>query len=274
MDWGNDFGLEGRAEPPQDLGFLVDGEHRTAALDVRHGLRPSLVLGLRLPVRWRGPGLLDGVIDAWHRLTGLPDNHRSFFPNQLLRVAGLDDLARPLRWSGSSGSGLGDLELSALWAFRPRASGWAGAAVGRLALPTGTGPFEASGIDAGAQLVTAHPLGGKGDVYLGVGGTVFGESERDGLRYVRLRPAGFATFEWRPSRRLSLLAEVNAAGALLADIPAYTGRHIQVRAGARHDFGDGYELQAGFVEGVSSVQNTTDFGVFFGVSRTLGRKGR
>jgi hypothetical protein len=270
VDWGNDFGFEGRTTPPQRLGFLVDGEHRSAALDVRYGFRSSVVLGARLPVRWRGAGVLDGVIDAWHRTTGLPDNHRSNFPGRFLRVAGSDDRARPFQWTGSEGAGLGDLELLAHWAFRvPRASGWTAAAVGRVALPTGTGPFRASGVDAGAQLVAAHPLGRAVDVYLGVGGTVFSELERDGLSYARFRPQGFATLEWRPTRRLSLLAEVSAAGALLTDIPAYTGRHIQLRAGARRDFGRDLELSAGFVEGASSVQSTTDFGVVLAVTRTL-----
>lgn len=275
LDWGNDFGVRGRAEPPQDIGFLVDGEHRTAALDVRRGLGGSFVLGARLPVRWRGAGVLDGLIDAWHRFTGLPDNRRSFFPDRRLRVEGRDASARPLAWSGSEGAGLGDLELSGLWAFR-RASrpGWSAAVQGRVALPTGTGPFEASGVDAGAQLLAAHPLGSKLDVYLGLGGTVFGERERNGLRYARARPEGFFALEWHPTARLSLLGQVDVSGGLLEGVPAYVGRHVQVRAGFKRGIGEGVELQAGFVEGASSVQSTTDFGVFLGVSRTLGARGR
>ena len=122
--------------------------------------------------------------------------------------------------------------------------------------------------------MAAHRLGHAADVYLGLGATVFTDAERDGLRYVRFRPQGFAALEWRPGRRLSLLAEIDAAGALLTGIPAYTGRHIELRAGARQDLGQALELYAGFVEGASSVQSTPDFGVLLGVSRTFGRKPR
>jgi hypothetical protein len=275
LDWGNDFGLQGRAKPPQDVRFLVDGEHRTASLDVRRGLGSRFVLGARLPVRWRGPGVLDGLIDAWHRLTGLPDNRRSFFPDGRLRVEGRDALARPVEWSGAEGAGVGDLELSGLWAFRhPPRPGWSAALLGRVALPTGTGAFRSSGVDTGAQLVAAHPLGSRLDLYLGLGGTFFGDRERDGLRYVSARPEGFFAFEWRPAARLSLLGQVNAAGGLLDDVPAYVGRHIHLRAGLKRGIGRGVQLQAGFVEGASSVQSTTDFGVFLGVSRSLGPRGR
>lgn len=275
LDWGNDFGVRGRVQPPQSIGFMVDGEHRTAALDVRRGVGARVVLGVRLPVSWRGAGVLDGLIDSWHRLTGLPDNRRSFFPDRRLRVDGRDALARPIAWTGSEGAGLGDVELSGLWAFqRPAGRGWSAAVQGRVALPTGTGPFDSSGVDAGAQLLAAHPLGAKLDVYLGLGGTVFGERERNGLRYTRGRPEGFVALEWHPTRGLSLLGQVDAAGGLIDDVPAYVGRHIQLRAGLKRGIGEGVELQAGFVEGASSVQSTTDFGVFLGVSRTLGGRGR
>jgi hypothetical protein len=148
------------------------------------------------------------------------------------------------------------------------------AAVGRLELPTGTGPFRSSGVETGGQIVAARTLGRSADLYLGLGATFFSDTERDGLDYVRFRPQGFATLEWRPGRRLSLLGEVGVAGALLTGIPAYTGRHIQLRAGARQDLGSDLEIYGGFVEGASSVQSTTDFGVLVGVSRTFGRKAR
>lgn len=73
LDWGSDFGLKG-ADP--ELDHFVDGEHRTLGLDVRRGLTPRVTVGLRVPVRWRGEGVLDGLIDGWHRVTGLPDNDR------------------------------------------------------------------------------------------------------------------------------------------------------------------------------------------------------
>jgi len=274
LDWGNDFGLAERAYATDGIGMLVDGEHRTAALDVRRGFTSSLTLGLRVPLRWRGPGVMDGLIDGWHHLTGLPDNRRSYFPNGRMRVEGRDDRFRPLAWQGSPGAGLGDVELLAHWAFRrPARGGWTAAVVGRAALPTGSGPFHAGGVDAGAQIVAAHSLGRATDVYLGLGGTVFSDAERDGLDYERRRAHGFLAFEWRPARRLSLLMEASYASRLLSGVPASTGRPVYVKAGVKREVRHGWLLQLGIVEGVASVQSTTDFGVLLGISRTSGGAG-
>src|SRR5256885_15728763 len=67
-DWGSDFALvEGRPGGVPTLRYVVDGEHRSAALTLRRGLSSRLTVGLRLPVLWRGAGLMDGIIDTWHR---------------------------------------------------------------------------------------------------------------------------------------------------------------------------------------------------------------
>ena len=269
-DWGNDFGFSRRRQGADfDLRFLVDGEHRSLALDVRRGLTPSLTLGARLPVRWRGAGVLDGLIDAWHDLTGLPDNARHSFPTDRLRVEGRDGQFRPVRWTGGGGTGLGHAELFAHWAVRPPApSGWALAAVGRLDLPTGTGPFAAPGFDAGAQLVAARGLGASWDVYLGAGATRFADAQAQGIAYARHRAHGFAVVEWRPARRLSLLVETSAASRLVESFASYPGLQLYFRGGAKLDVGRA-RLEGGFVEGLKSVQTTTDFGVMLGVSRSF-----
>lgn len=64
FDWGNDFGWsqEVVGEVPGDRRFLVDGEHGTLGVALRHGMTRRLEVGFRLPVHWRGGGLLDGVI--------------------------------------------------------------------------------------------------------------------------------------------------------------------------------------------------------------------
>jgi len=42
-DWGSDFGWRGAPSSGQDLRFMFDGEHRSAALTVSHGLGRSRV---------------------------------------------------------------------------------------------------------------------------------------------------------------------------------------------------------------------------------------
>src|SRR5262245_24898821 len=103
LDAGNDFGWRQniRGESPLQRDFLVDGEHRTLALELRRGLGDRVETGARLPLRWRGGGFLDGVIDAVHGVTvrlGLPDNQRPFFLSDRFRVLGRDAQGRAVSW--------------------------------------------------------------------------------------------------------------------------------------------------------------------------------
>lgn len=269
-DWGSDFGSSRvRTGDVTDLRFLVDGEHRSLSLDVRHGFGPSLTLGARLPVHWRGPGVLDGLIDAWHDLIGLPDNDRRAFPAGQLRVDGRDERYRPVLWTGEPGAGLGNLELSGQWAVLvPRDGGWALSTIGRVALPTGTGSFATGGVDVGAQVAAARGLFPGWDLYLGAGATVFGDTRSQGLRYERLRAHGFAVVEWRAARRLSLLLETSAASRLVTSFADYPGLQLYLRGGGKVDVGR-LRLEVGFVEGLKSLQTTTDFGLMVSVSRSF-----
>ena len=209
FDWGNDFGWDQQrvGEDPGDRRFIVDGEHRTLALTVTRGLTDRTGIGVRLPLRWRGPGILDGLIDWWHRRAlswlGPIDNGRSRFRTGVFRVEGRDDEFRPVRLGGGAGTGLGKLELELHRTLSRPSKGWRAAAIARVALPTGSGPFAAGGLDAGLQLVAAHPLGRRFDLYAGLGGTAFGSRVVQGIAYERSRAHGFVVLEWRPARAVS-----------------------------------------------------------------------
>jgi uncharacterized protein DUF3187 len=257
VDWGSDFALRGGRG---DLAYLVDGEHRTLAVEARRGVTDRLTLGVRAPVHWRGGGMLDGVIDWWHRTTGLPDNDRPLFPTDRFRVEGRDTAGRPLHFTGAPGTGVGNLEASALWAVHPDPAGAALSLVARADLPTGTGPYASAGVHGAVQAVGAVPLGRTVDLYSGLGTTLASQDERDGISYKRKRIHGFVALEWRAARRLSLLAEANGSSRLVTNVAAYRPFQLHLRIGAKLDLGPATRLEAGFVEGLT-VQNTTDFGV-------------
>ena len=275
VDWGNDFGWRQVhvGEDPGERDFLVDGEHSTLGLEVRRGLSGSLSVGARLPLRWRGPGALDGVIDWWHRLTapiGIPDNGRSQFDTRRFRVLGRDHQLRPVVWQADPGFGLGNLEVDGRWTLAGGAAagrGWRAALVARAALPTATGPFEAGGAALGLQAVAARGLGRSFDVYFGAGGTVSSEDDHAGIAYDGTRAHGFLALEWRVGQRLSLLADVTAASRLVTNLDGYPAFQSYVRMGAKVDLSPRWRLEAGFTENIEDQQVTTDFGVFSGIVR-------
>jgi len=257
VDWGSDWGIRG---PEGDLAYLVDGEHRTLSVELRRGVGERLTLGVRAPLHWRGAGVLDGVIDWWHRLSGLPDNDRFLYPTGRFRVEGKDVAGRPLAFTGEPGIGFGNLEVSGLWALHPDPGGAALSLVARADLPTGTGPYGSAGAHGALQLVGAVPLGRGLDLYSGLGASLATQDERDGISYEKSRFHGFLALEWRAARRLSLLAEANGSSRLVTNVAGYKPFQLHLRIGAKLDLGPAARLEGGFVEGLS-VQNTTDFGV-------------
>jgi len=269
LAWGSDFGWS--PGPRRDTTrYLVDGEHRTLSFDVRHGLTPALTVGLRLPLHWRGGGIMDGIIDWFHGWTGLPGGARPRFPADQLRVEWADPVRGSVRWDARGGTGLGNAEVLGHWAFRRGdPGGWAGALVVRGTLPTGTGAFAPGGVEAGAQLLSASPLHRNVDLYAGAGGTAHPRRAVAGVEYAPWRGHGFLAVEWRPAGRCSVVVEVDASTRLVENLPGYPGWQGYFRLGASLDAWERWRLHGGFVEGIKNQHATTDFGIVAGVSRTF-----
>lgn len=260
LDWGSDFA--GRA------GYFIDGEHRTLALSARRGVGRGLTAGARLPLRYRGGGVLDALIDAVHGL-GFPDGGRSLAPRGQLVLAARGPDGSLIEWQGEAGTGLGKLELEAQWS--PRADAATGAArfalAGRVALPTGTGAFAGGGVEGALQVLGAAPLGRRVDLHAGLGGVVADQASFEGLTYERVRGYGFVALEWRVGRAWSLLAQADGASRLLTGIDTYPGLQSYLRLGVKRDVGRDWVLEGGFSENITEQQATTDAGFWLGASR-------
>jgi hypothetical protein len=273
---GSDFGYNqrGPAETPFLRRFLVDGEHQTTALSARYGLRPRLSVGVRIPIHWRGGGFMDAIIDKvheWLEPIGAKDNGRPAFNRDLYRVEGRDAMGNPISWNDERSTGLGNVEVSAHWnVVKPRHRGdWRAAVIARMTLPTGTGPYEVGGVDGGLQLAVARQLGPRVDLYLGAGGTVFGEDEVDGIRYERWRAQGFFALEYHLTRRLSIIMSTDATSRLVTNLDEYPATQWYLHFSARWDVTRRVEVEIGFTENLEHQQATIDFGGFLGVNVRL-----
>jgi hypothetical protein len=264
--WTNSFAWtqDAPGETPSDRSFLIDGESVNADATVRRGLRDDLDVGLRLPLQHRGGGILDAFIDAWHRIFHLPDGNRPDFLRDAFRVEGRTTDGRPFSWNDRAGTGLGDLELDVRWRARDGGPSSASLAlIGRLSLPTGTAPFDGNGVGAAGQLLLAAPLSPRLDLYAGAGATVQEPGPVDGVEYVPARAHGFVALEWRPWRRVSLLAQTNAASRLVRNIDLYPGLHWVVNVGGRIDLGARTRLDVGLTENIADQQSTPDLAFYF-----------
>jgi hypothetical protein len=253
-------------EAPDTRRFLIDGEALVLDATVRRGLGRDLDLGVRVPVQGRNGGRLDGFIDWWHRVANVPDGKRPAFLQGAYRVEGVTTEKVPFSWTDRSGFGLGDVEVETRWRAVQGADGSASLAlVARASLPTGTGPFDGNGLGGGGQLVVAAPLGRSFDVYAGAGFTAQGQGPVHGVLYSPVRAHGFLAVEWRPWRRLSLVAETDAASRLVENVHSYPGLHWIVNVTSRIDLGGRTRLDLGFTENLKSQLTTTDFALYVGL---------
>ncbi len=276
IDRGSDFGWSqrGPAENPVDRRFLVDGEHQTTELNLRYGLFPQLSFGVRFPVHWRGAGFMDGAIDWFHELgepIGFLDNGRPSFINDSYRVEGRQPDGTPISWADDRGTGLGNIELEAYWNFVAPCcrSDWRAAFIARLGLPTGTAPFDTGGIDIGLQVVAAKQLAPRWDIYLGIGGTYFGDTTQDGIEYESVRAHGFLALEYAVDATHSVIVETNAASRLVTNLADYPGVSWYINVALKVAVSERFELEVGFTENLEDQQGTVDFGGFAGFTLQL-----
>jgi hypothetical protein len=267
--WSNSFAWDQDVpgEHPKARRYLIDAETVTLDATVRRGMSRTLDLGLRVPFRWRGGGLLDGLIDWWHRVGGFPDGNRPDFARDAFRVEGRTSEGAPFSWTASDGFGLGDAELEARWRLLDQGDDEpALALVSRVSLPTGTGPYAGNALGGGLQAALAVPLGRRFDLYAGAGGTAQGEGPVRAVEYETVRAHGFLALEWRPWRGVSLVAETDAAGRLVRNVDRYPGTHWILNVSGRIDLGERTRLDLGFTENLRSQRSTTDFAMYAGVS--------
>jgi len=274
--WSNSFGVvaEGvEGEDPPGKRFIADGETRTLDVEATHGVRRDLDVAFRVPLHWRGGGVLDSMIDEFHELTepiGVLNNDRPLFFQDKFRVNGRTTDGGTFSWDDEKGIGLGDVEASAKWRFLDGGrEGWSLAAVLRLTLPTSTGPFEAGGLGVGAQVVTAKRLGRRFDVFAGVGATAQTDDEVDGVHYVPVRGHAFAALEWRPWRAWSVVVSGDAATRLVDDVVDFAGEHVYLHMDVKVDLSPRTRLELGFTENIEDQQTTADFGMHFGLTVRL-----
>jgi hypothetical protein len=272
--WSNSFSWtqDEPGENPKTRVFLIDGETATFTARVRYGLGDRTQVGLIVPVVHRGGGVLDGMIDTWHRWFGFEDGSRPLFLRDAYRASGQTTGGGEFSWTDLPGTGLGNVQAEVRWrALDGGDRGPSLALAARLALPTATGPFDGHGLGGAGQLLLGVPLGPRADLYAGAGLIVQDPGPVLGLRYQTARAHGFLAFEWRPWSRVSLVLETDVASRLVSNVEQYPGLHWMLDTGTRLDLGSRMRLDVGLVENIVDQQCTTDVALYFALGVRPGR---
>jgi hypothetical protein len=184
-------------------GYQIDEEFRTFQLSADYAVSDDLTLLARVPVLWRGGGVLDGVIDDWHRVFSLPRGGREVVADDQYFIGGITDDGDVFDLD-ANGLGLGNIATGARYKlFRSADDGTTVALQSLLSLPTAEGSLGHEGIDLSLGLIAERPFG---SFYLTVGGALLGRSDDsiDTIEYADIVGSGFVYLEWLVSERWSL----------------------------------------------------------------------
>jgi len=254
LSW--DLANEYTADSNARESVLLDGESQLLRLRWRQGLGRGLEWGLELPWVFRGGGFLDGPIESWHQLWGLPNGGREQTPQNRYRFQYAAD-GKTLLDVQDGGNGIGDLRVSAGWQLAPR---WALRA--NLQTPTGDdSSLEGGAWGAAAWLETALPFaaGSRWTGFVSTGGSWH---EPDGpLATLQHRLVGLAGggLGLRLAERWQLMGQLYAHTSLYEGSSLAPLREaLQASLGLRHTLHSGVRVELAFQED-PITQSSPDF---------------
>jgi hypothetical protein len=259
-----DFLLQGSSHSVSEVAgaeeLLLDGETWRAALRLRTRLAERWELGVEVPWIRNSGGSLDGLIDDWHAVFGLPDGIRDQLPNDQLRYAYRNPAGDVFEFADDRG-GLGDIRLSAGYRLREDA---AGSLSLRAAVELPTGDEEeltgngAADYSLGLAWERASAEGtGRWSAYVIAGVIRYGETDLPALETRDFGGWVQAGVGWRVTPRIELLGQLQAASSPLDTGLDAWGGSLMLALGAGVDIGRHYRLQLGFTEDID-VETSPD----------------
>ena len=243
----------------------INRQSQELRLEVGHGVSDKFAVRVELPWRRLSGGSLDGAIESWHSLWGLPNGSRDSVPrNQLLIDYSVGETS--LLHVEQSSSGIGDIPLSLGYQVvaneKQALAAWLS-----VKLPTGSAE-DLSGSEATdvalslagqTQIAERWQLFGQADVTWLGNGKVLRDLQQD---YAWSALAGVT---WNAWRGLDLTVQVDANSRVF-DAPDsnLAGDAIVLSFGGSYLTSGGWRFDLGFGEDIK-VDASPDFTLNFGV---------
>ena len=233
-----------------DEALLVDVEGRDALVVVEHAVSGRHAVRLQLPYRQLSAGVLDGFIDGWHTLLGLPEGARKFLERDQMQIGYLRDGEAVLnRWQ--TAQGLGDLVLEG--GYQAWSSQHSSAALWvSFEAPTGSeGRLLGNGAwDVGIRLAGSNALGARNRAYWQVGTTRIGRGGPLSRWQNSWLFSGSATYEFAATPTLHLKAQVDAHSAPFKSGVDFLGSATILTVGGEYRLASGLLFDIGISEDI------------------------
>lgn len=269
LNWGSTALRQGNGREE----LIVDAETREARFRIEHTLTDRIGVQLQIPYRYTGAGSLDGFIDRWHDVFGLPEGSRPDLPDDQMLIA-YERLGTTAFYLDSAAaidtslSGLADISLDLGLELRQTPSSALTAWLS-VKLPSGDADelTGSSAVDVSLVIAGEHRLSDHWSAYGQAAITRLGEGELLSNQQRSIVWSGFAGIGWQAWRGLELKLQVDAHTAAFDDIDLdYFGDAVILTVGGDYRFASGWRLDAGVSEDIA-VETSPDVVFVFGLRR-------
>ena len=263
LDWINEFVVDNTGTES----LTEDGETQRYRLDLRHGFETggygNFELGLTLPVVVNNGGVLDGIIGNYHKVFGFPNGGRPYAPHDRLLYQYTRN-GNALLNVDRSGTGVGDLALSAGWQVKPDL-----ALRAMLKLPTGDSAHLTGGNTGGAVWLDFDPrINPDSDWFgfLSLGGSYNATSDvlPQYQRHAILLGGGGIGYHITDGFSLQAQAYVHSPLYKHTAEPSLHRMGLQGAFGGRYAFSPHVAVEAGFQEDLITT-SSPDFSIHLGI---------
>ena len=247
--------------------LIVDAESREWRIDLEHTFTDRFALRAQLPYRSVGAGTLDGFIDNWHSIFGLPEGERPVLPHDQYRINYQRDGIVRFNDADTSHTGLGNVRLEAGYRLAvSRASAtsmWLS-----VKLPTAANyALTGNAVDIGVGIANERDLSSRWRIYgqaaavhLG-SGRVLTEQQRSWLLQ------GFLIFDYLAGDALTLTMQLEGHTAVYKDSGLdQLGNAWLLTFGGDYRFTNNWRVQFGIGEDVK-VEASPDVNFVLNVSK-------
>jgi hypothetical protein len=263
VNWSNSANLESSG----DYDFTLDAESQEVRLRLEHAVGPQWAAMIEVPWRNLSGGSLDGFIDNWHDLFGLPQGPRKNMPDDRLLIDYQQD-GEALLHVDDGGSGIADIPIGVgyqAYASDERAvSAWLS-----VKLPVGDSDNL---LGSGATDVA---LSVAGETRLAEKWLLFGQIDAVWLGDGDILPqyqqsfawAGLAGLSWNAWRTLDLTVQFQANSQIF-DLPVngLSGDAVILSYGGSFRTTGGWRFDFGMSEDIE-VEASPDATFYFAVQR-------
>lgn len=254
--WSNTYNLKGDS-------YRVDAESREVRFEAAYSLSDNFELSGEVPLHWRGRGILDNLIDEFHKMFSFPRAGRNDVDDYLFDIYGMNK-------DGSTfvidedGFGVGNPVLSAKWNLskKPLLT-----LTGSIGLPAPTKEFGQQSVDLLAGLLYSTSLD-PFFLHFGASYIFLADDSHSGVKYQQHQASGFGTLELPITPALSIIATAVMSSPTIKSIRRFPDYSIYLDTGLKWALSENWQVEALVRENPSPRFGTTDVTVLLGLEYT------